>query len=642
MAEINVSIKGLREVRQELKTLQFELSQATDPEQMAVLSQRAGELRDNLARANEQAAVFSAGSPFEQTSNALGLMNSQLMSLDFEGAAESAKLFATAAKGISPQLIATQLKSLGSVIGQVTKAFISMGASLLANPIFLIGAAIAALVAVIGVLLDKLGFLQPILDAIGEVFEAMKWAIDKAVESIKAFLDWLGLTNFAAQDFASQQQDAMQKVIDRSKELETTIGERYDHETRLSRIAGKDTTEAEIEKQKALIATANIRLKAIDELIRQNAISKRFNEEEIEQLRTLRKEAEKTISDSNKEIEAINAQRDADAEKNRQNEIAKNKAAYKQMLADRKKYEQDRLNISRQIIDLQNELLEDGIQKELTLNKEKYARLIQDTLNNEILLDNERTALVNLLKEQEFENTKAIELRYAEELANALKEADLARKAKEEEEAANRAAFEEEQRQLFLENQRAFAEKQIEAEQALFDAKFGFARGLVGAIGELAGENEKAQNAIFAIDKAMAIAEVIISTNREIAGYFAAYSLIPGGAAIAATQASAAKIRAAISIASIVATSIAKFKGGGGGGSGSIPSGGGGGSASVAASQQTPSFQLFGQNNNANNLTQSQSAESQSQNITVQAVVSETEVTSVQKKVQQMQNNAEL
>jgi len=62
--EIEIKLKGLREVRQELKVLQFELSQATDPEQMAQLSQKAGELRDNLARANEQASVFAAGSPF--------------------------------------------------------------------------------------------------------------------------------------------------------------------------------------------------------------------------------------------------------------------------------------------------------------------------------------------------------------------------------------------------------------------------------------------------------------------------------------------------------------------------------------------------------------------------------------------------
>jgi hypothetical protein len=172
--EIEIKLKGLREVRQELKVLQFELSQATDPEQMAQLSQKAGELRDNLSRANEQAAVFAAGSPFEQTNNALGLMSSQIMSLDFEGAAESAKLFATAAKGINGQLIATQLKSLGSVVMSVGKAFLSMGAALLTNPIFLIAAAIVGIVTVIGVLLNKLGLLKPILNAVGAAFKVVK------------------------------------------------------------------------------------------------------------------------------------------------------------------------------------------------------------------------------------------------------------------------------------------------------------------------------------------------------------------------------------------------------------------------------------------------------------------------------------
>lgn len=641
MAEINVSIKGLREVRQELKTLQFELSQATDPEQMAVLSQRAGELRDNLARANEQAAVFSAGSPFEQTSNALGLMNSQLMSLDFEGAAESAKLFATAAKGISPQLIATQLKSLGSVIGQVTKAFISMGASLLANPIFLIGAAIAALVAVIGVLLDKLGFLQPILDAIGEVFEAMKWAIDKAVESIKAFLDWLGLTNFAAQDFASQQQDAMQKVIDRSKELETTIGERYDHETRLSRIAGKDTTEAEIEKQKALIATANIRLKAIDELIRQNAISKRFNEEEIEQLRTLRKEAEKTISDSNKEIEAINAQRDADAEKNRQNEIAKNKAAYQKMLADRKKYEQDRLAAMRQIRDLELDLMQDGIQKELALNQEKYARLLADTARNENLNAEEKQRLTDLLRQQEFENTKAIELRYAEELSKALKDAETARKEAEATEAAERAENEKAIADALLAERKAQYEKELAEQRAYTEARYALADGLIQGLTGLEKLLGEAGVRTAGLQKTIALVQIATDTAKAISSVVAGATAAAAAGGPAAPFLIAGYIASGIgTVASAIASAYAALK--------EAPSIGGGavsgGNAISTASQgaQTPSFQLFGQNNNANNLTQSQSAESQSQNITVQAVVSETEITSVQKKVQQMQNNAEL
>lgn len=104
----------------------------------------------------------------------------------------------------------------------------------------------------------------------------------------------------------------------------------------------------------------------------------------------------------------------------------------------------------------------------------------------------------------------------------------------------------------------------LESNQALQDAKFNAAKGLVAGLTQLAGENEKLANALFIVDKALAIGEIIVNTQREIAGIFASYSLIPGGQAIAAPLVAAAKIRAATGIATIVASSIAKFKGGGG------------------------------------------------------------------------------
>jgi O-acetylhomoserine/O-acetylserine sulfhydrylase-like pyridoxal-dependent enzyme len=91
----------------------------------------------------------------------------------------------------------------------------------------------------------------------------------------------------------------------------------------------------------------------------------------------------------------------------------------------------------------------------------------------------------------------------------------------------------------------------------------------------LAGENEKLANALFIADKALAIGEIIVNTQREIAGIFASYSTIPGGQAIAIPLVTAAKIRAATSIASIVASSLTKFKGGGGGSIGGASVGGG-------------------------------------------------------------------
>jgi hypothetical protein len=76
---------------------------------------------------------------------------------------------------------------LGKVIPFVTGVFRALGTSLMTNPIFLIGAIVVALVAGIGLLLNKLGLLQPIFDAIGSI-------IGGVVDGFRSLTDWLGLT----------------------------------------------------------------------------------------------------------------------------------------------------------------------------------------------------------------------------------------------------------------------------------------------------------------------------------------------------------------------------------------------------------------------------------------------------------------
>ena len=105
----------------------------------------------------------------------------------------------------------------------------------------------------------------------------------------------------------------------------------------------------------------------------------------------------------------------------------------------------------------------------------------------------------------------------------------------------------------------------------------------------------------------------------------------------------AAKIRAATSIGTIVASSISKFMNGGGA-SVSTPSGGGGGGGVTPNASSVPSFvpgNLFGQGNAANNTGSASGVETGS-TITVNAVVSETEMTGVQNKVNKILKNAVL
>jgi hypothetical protein len=117
-----------------------------------------------------------------------------------------------------------------------------------------------------------------------------------------------------------------------------------------------------------------------------------------------------------------------------------------------------------------------------------------------------------------------------------------------------------------LEKKRAFDNAVLEAEYQLQDAKFAAVSAGLDLLASLAGKNEALANAIFIVDRAMAIAKVVVDTQREIAGISANPTLtaLPDlGASVKIPAILSAKIRAGVSIATIAATSIAKYKNGG-------------------------------------------------------------------------------
>jgi len=113
------------------------------------------------------------------------------------------------------------------------------------------------------------------------------------------------------------------------------------------------------------------------------------------------------------------------------------------------------------------------------------------------------------------------------------------------------------------------------ADEDLYNAKQEFAASGLAVLSAIAGENEQLQNAIFAVEKAVAIGDIITRLQAEKAAN-AAYgaALGPAGVAYTATKNTAANIRAASSIATIVAATISKFKGGGSAGLGGGEEGG--------------------------------------------------------------------
>ena len=629
----------------ELEDRLYELANAgqQNTQEFQDMAAEAARLRQNIIETDRQVDLLAENKGFGVFGAGISQVGESLLRLDFDGAAQSAKAL-NANVGNLGKMGAQAIKGLGSTVVNLGKAFGKMGMALLANPIFLMAAAVTAIVAAVVALMNELGILQPLLDGIGKVFEFIKGIIDKVVQALKDFTDWLGITNNAAKKLAEENLEGLTKVIDRTQDVTDSITMRYDEEIKLAQIAGEDTSRLEIEKQEAVTKTDKIKLEAYKRQLQALEVLGTAEQSEIDAINQAIKETEKAIKQGESNIKVIKAQSDADEKKRRNDQIKADRDAYQKRLEAQKKFEQDRLNASRQIQDLELALMDEGITKELEQNKIKYERLIADLQTNENLVAEEKKRLAELYAEQQFEAEKEITKKYDDELQASIDAANEERRLKKEEEDKQEEERKKAQAQRLLDITKAQYAAELEADQFLQDQRIGIANQTAGLLGAVAGKNEAIANVALGIEKAAAIADIIIKTQREIAGYAAnpTWSLLPdGGAAIKAAAITGAKIRAGLGIATIAATTLSKFKNGGGGGAtGGGATGGGGGGASAATPAQ-PSFELFGQNNDLNNLSNQGDVES-SQEIQVKAVVSETEVTDTQNKIKKIKDSATL
>lgn len=277
---------------------------------------------------------------------------------------------------------------------------------------------------------------------------------------------------------------------------------------------------------------------------------------------------------------------------------------------------------------IQQELLDIQEQNRIKKAAEEKAK------TNKEAQDKEKERLKKL-RDDEQESIRRASALDLQSIQNRSKAAEETRK-KEDEDVEALFAQEEKRQEKIIENsnKRILDDKKekealIEAEYQLADAKFQAASAGLSLLGTLVSKNEKLQNALFVADRALAIAKVIIDTQREIAGYAAANSpLGVPGLAITAKMALAAKIRAAASIATIAATTIAKFKGGG----------------TNAGSNFGPSIPTLGAQSPIQpqaSLTQlNQQMINAIGNQAIRAYVVETDITTNQKRIEAIKNKA--
>jgi hypothetical protein len=241
------------------------------------------------------------------------------------------------------------------------------------------------------------------------------------------------------------------------------------------------------------------------------------------------------------------------------------------------------------------------------------------------------TSITDLALTEDQRKIAAIEAQYLteQELANGHAETLLALKNKHDKDIENANTM--------------AANAAVEKDKQVRDAKLGFAKDTVDGLTNLGGMLIKDQAKLAKFNKASALVQIGIDTAKAISALVAASNTNPlngvtgGGAGIAQFAAGiiqiATNVAKAKSILSSPSTSATASGGGGG------ESGGGGSSTSQVVPQ---SAQLFGSANTGGTMSAGGTSTEGNTSMTVTAIVSESQVTSVQDKINRINKNSEL
>jgi hypothetical protein len=485
--------------------------------------------------------------------------------------------------------------------------------------------------------------------------------INALIAGFKAMTDWLGITAFAAEDNAARTLAANEKVKKSSEERTAIVTADLGREIAEAKAAGKDTTKLEEERSNVQIKEANNRKKtAIDAINGQKALGKNADKEKLEELRkqviaeneiikqgysdkrVAKSTADaKELEDANKAAEKAKAAREKrlEADKASEAEIAAARkivtdstktaqqielddlaAAYKKKIDEAVKHKND----TTALVEAQ------GIQEAAIIKKYDDAAKAAEAASHAANIAKidaynlELAALTDTEEQKLYDKYEADKIKFAD---NELALFNLSKKYAEDTTALKKTE---------ADKQKAIDDAALQAKKSIISSEIDAAKGLVNLLGGLGEKNKKVQKAALIANAALSIAEIINNTNVGSAKEVATKGVIGLGTS------ALLYIKMATSIASVVAAT-AKGLSALGGGSVTPPSntggGGGGGGTSTTAVAPAAGPQLFGQANTGNNIS---AGDTPSQNITVTAIVSETEMTASQHHVANIQNNSNL
>ena len=685
---IDLTLNGVGSLKSQLKQLKAAIAEASDPAQMDALAKKAGEVSDRIKDANDAVNVFASGSKFEQISSSFGGIKDSIMSLDFEEAAAKAGTFQKVMGSIGKAEISTALKGLGKTVTTLGATFMKLGAQILMNPIFLLVAVITLIVVAVVLFMKKLGILD-------DVLKVMMAPLNLLIAGFKELTDWLGITQFAAEENAEKMAAANKRVQESSKEREAVTNQMYSNQLALLKANGADTykTEVQASMSKSLFARERYN-SALTAYNAERALGKAADAAKLKDLK-------KQIADERAIIGNERVNRQVLAINDAKGDAAAAAAASKAAADKRKENAANRLAAERSIIDQRISLIADDTKREFKELKTKFQRQEEDIKLNDKLTDKQKAIKVALNLQQmakeevEFRAAKSkLANDAAKELAN--KEKEINDKKKEDanerfvrlqELTLSESEFkifqleEEYEKEMKLAGDNAALKKALtaklelditdiektaaeerialkeEEEKKKRDAQLKTANDAldiaedgvksIQALGDIAFANKmknvvkggKAEEDLakkqFKFNKSMQLAGAVVDAGKAVTASLAAAPLaigvVPNPVGIANLVATAAM--SAANIAKIAATQFTSTTAPG---PPSTPTGASAPESSVSAF--TPG-NLFGQNNDLNNVGGSQDTNT---NITVTAVVSETEITATQNNILKIQKSAQL
>ena len=527
-------------------------------------------------------ALNGATSGFAATQGAMALFGSENQALEQSLLkVQSALAIQQGVKGLSDAYKELSIATKIAAAVQAAFTFVTGGATigLKLLRLALISTGIGALVVAVGLLIAN--------------FDKLLIPLNAAKNALKAFGDAIGLTNFkqqkAEEELEEKREENAKKQLARYEAEKQAINNQIDNIKRLSKLRqknieeeirllvaqGKETTKLERLKLTEGLNTLKLLLKAEKEkadLAAKNLKNATGLERVLANMRL------KQIEEQELKIRIF----DAETNKEKANNY--------------REYAAQRLSIARQIEDIENGLLKDGIEKELEINRDKFRRLREDAEKNTKLTRTERARLIELFDEQELAQQKVIDAKYEKIRQDKIdkEKAELQELVDFNEELRLKEIEDNKAKNLqIIEDNKAAAAKQKEIDEKAAQEKAdrqnaaidlavqGFQ--LIAGIAEaFAGEDEKRQKKAFQIKKVADIAAATVDGYRAV---LSTYAQTPGGPILKGIAAGLAGSFAALQIANIAKQ---QFQGGGDGADVAVSADAGGGES------VTPQFNVVG------------------------------------------------